>query len=403
MAKIRNLRAYPVNDSRGVQTIEVEIELENGYRTKASVPSGVSSGNTSDVHLVDPMAAIRNIESDIAPKLIGDLVMDQLEIDGLMNQLDGTPNKYRLGANATLAVSLAAARAIAHNSNLPLYRYIGRIFDDEQSIKLPVPMFNAINGGQHADNNLDYQEFMAVPISGRTFEQKLEMGIKIFDELKRVLEKKALKTRVGDEGGYAPDLDTNEMALGLMVEAIEAAGYKAGKDVFLSLDVAASYLPPTFQMMTQHYIDIITNYPIISIEDPLPADDWHWWAQLNTDMIEANKKGKNVYLVGDDIFATNLNRFRQGINERVGNAILVKINQAGTLSEILDVIRLAKTSNYECMISHRAGETLDTFISDLAVGVGAGFVKAGAPNSEHQERMVKYQRLVDIEKELLGT
>lgn len=399
MRKILNIKAYPINDSRGDQTLEVEVELENGYKTRASVPSGVTQVG-ADVHNVDVSVAVRNIERDIAPKLIGINADDLAQIDKIMIDLDGTPDKSRLGANATLCVSLAIARAIAYSDSLPLYKFIGKIFDDGQSIGLPTPMFNTINGGQHAENNIDYQEFMAVPVGGKSFKDKLDMGINIFNKLKNVLEAKDLKIGTGDEGGYAPDLDTNEMALGLMVEAIKEAGYTSGKDVFLAIDVAASYLPPTFQLTNQHYVNLLRTYPIMYLEDPLPADDWHWWTQLGLEMTELVKEGKKILLVGDDIFATNINRFRQGVRENVGNAILIKSNQVGTLSEILEVIKLAKDNGYMHIISHRAGETDDTFIADLAVGTGAQYMKAGAPNLQHKERMVKYDRLVEIENEL---
>lgn len=399
MRKISSIKAYPINDSRGDQTLEVEIGLENGFKTRASVPSGASQPN-SNMHNVDVSVAVRNIESDIAPVLIGIQLIDQAQIDKIIIELDGTPDKSRLGSNATLAVSLAAARAIAYLDSLPLYRYIGKIFDGEKSLALPIPMFNTINGGQHADNNIDYQEFMAVPVSPKTFKAKLEVGIEVFNRLRIVLEAKGLKVGTGDEGGYAPDLDTNEMALGLMVEAIKASGYVSGKDIFLAIDVAASYLPPTFQLTNQHYVDLLETYPIIYLEDPLPPDDWHWWTQLGLEMNQLAKAGRKVMLVGDDIYSTNLDRFRQGIKENVGNAILIKSNQVGTLTELLEVIKLAKDNNYTHIISHRAGETEDTFISDLAVGTGAEYIKAGAPNLQHRERMLKYERLVEIEAEL---
>lgn len=399
MAKIASINAYPISDSRGDQTIEVTVELDNGFKTRASVPSGVAQGN-AEVHLVDVSVAVRNITQDIAPKLVGMDASDLEAIDKSMIDLDGTPDKSRLGANSTLVVSMAVARAIAYCDSLPLYKYIGKVFDGAKSLELPIPMFNTINGGQHASNNIDYQEFMAVPTGGKTFKEKLEMGINVFNELKNVLESKDLKIGTGDEGGYAPDLDTNEMALGLMLDAIKKAGYIPGKDVFLGIDVAASYLPPTFQLTNQHYVNLLRTYPIMYLEDPLPADDWHWWTQLGLEMNELVKEGKKVLLVGDDIFATNINRFRQGVRETVGNAILIKINQVGTLTEILEVIKLAKESGYKHIISHRAGETDDTFIADLAVGTGAACMKAGAPNLQHKERMVKYDRLVEIEAEM---
>jgi enolase len=299
-------------------------------------------------------------------------------------------------------VSLAASKAAAKTLSLPLYRYIGRLLDGERSIKLPVPMFNVINGGQHANNNIDFQEFMAVPTGFKTFQERLDAGKNIFNSLRLVLEERNLKTDVGDEGGYAPDLDTNEMAFGLMEEATKQAGFTVGKDVYLAIDVAAAYLPPTFQLTTEHYVDLIKTYPIISIEDPLPSDDWHWWGQLKKAIDLSNKTGRPVYIVGDDIFMTHSDRLRKGITEAVANAVLIKINQVGTLTETLDTIKLAKENNYTTIVSHRAGETLDTFISDLAVGTGADFMKAGAPNDYHMERMSKYIRLVEIEKEILG-
>ncbi|MDO8513405.1 MAG: phosphopyruvate hydratase [bacterium] len=398
MSKLVGIKAYPINDSRGDKTLEVEVELDNGYKAKASVPSG--GGQANVVHVVDVSVAVRNVEGDIKPKLIGLELTDQAAIDKIITDLDGTPDKSRLGANTTLAVSIAMARALAKSNSVSLFEHIGRSFDEGKSIKMPTPVFNAINGGQHADNNIDYQEFMTVPVGPPSFKEKLDAGMNIFNKLKAVLEAKGLKTGVGDEGGYAPDLDTNEMALGLLLEAIKEAGYIPGKDVFLAIDVAASFLPPTFQLTDKHYVDLLKTYPIIYLEDPLPADDWHWWTQLDIQMHEIDREGKTVFLVGDDIFSTNADRLRQGVKENVGNAILIKPNQAGTISEILDVIRVAKENNYVHIISHRAGETEDSFIADLAVGTGAGYIKAGAPNPEHRERMVKYERLAEIEQEL---
>lgn len=399
MNSISGVKANQIKDSRGKPTVEVTIETNDGKKAKASVPSGASTGS-GEAKVVEVDKAIENIEKEIAPKIIGQMVTAQRDIDRMMIDLDGTENKERLGANAILGVSLACARAAAESKNIPLFQYIDSLMPEGKNVSMPVPMFNLINGGKHAHNNIDFQEFMVVPSGINGFKNQLNAGVKIFETLKTVLENKGLKTNMGDEGGYAPDLDTNEMAFGLLMEAIEAAGFRPGKEVFLALDVAASSLPPTFQLNTDRYHSLVNTFPIISIEDPLPEDDWHWWAQLKLEMDQRNKTGRQIHLIGDDLFVTHIDRLRKGINQYVANAILVKVNQVGTLSETLDVVGLAKENNYTHIVSHRSGETGDSFIADLAVGTGAQYIKAGAPNKEHAERMAKYDRLVEIEKEL---
>ncbi len=400
MSQIRAIQAEAISDSRGKPTLEVKVETNDEQIASASVPSGASKG-TFEAVAIEVNQAIENINNDIAPQLINKEITAQKEIDKMMIELDGTTNKEKLGANAILGVSLAIARTASQAQGMPLYQYIHSLYGGGE-IGIPTPMLNLINGGKHAHNNIDYQEFMIVPTGFKTFKDKMSVGKKIFQKLRTVLEHRGLKTNTGDEGGYAPDLDTNEMAFGLLDEAIEQAGYKPGVNVFLALDVAASSLPPTFQLNVEHYLDIIKTFPIISLEDPLPEEDWDRWAQLKLEISQKHKKNYKVDLIGDDLFVTHPDRLQKGINDFVATAILVKLNQIGTLTETLDVIKLAKQNNYKHIISHRSGETFDTFIADLAVGTNADYIKAGAPNEEHRERTIKYQRLIEIEEELQG-
>lgn len=401
MSNIKKILAREIKDSRNKPTIQVEVTLDDDVKASASVPSGASTG-AHEAKTVEVPVAIANVNSILNEILIGFDASKQVEIDQIMIDRDGTPDKSKLGANAILPVSLAVSRASAKSQNIPLYQYIRNLINPNISNdKIPIPMFNIINGGKHAQNNIDFQEFMIVPTGFPTFAEQLAVGQSIFLELRRVLEKYNLNTNIGDEGGYAPDLDTNEQAFGLMEDAIRQAGFAPGKQVFLALDVAASSLPPTFQLDTKLYLSMIENFPIISIEDPLPEDDWHWWGQLKLEIEKNNKTGRRILIIGDDLFVTNLKRLDKGINELVANSILIKTNQVGTLSETLDVIRLARQNEYTLVISHRSGETLDSYIADLAFGSDASYIKAGAPNPQHQERMVKYQRLVEIEQEIL--
>lgn len=412
MSEIVSIAARQILDSRGNPTVEVEVELESGATGRAAVPSGASTGTHEAVELRDGnnalyggkgvLKAVDNVEQLIAPELEGMLAVDQLAIDQAMLDLDGTDNKARLGANAILAVSLAVARAAADDCGQPLYAYLGGPF----AHLLPVPMMNIVNGGQHADNTVDIQEFMIMPAGLSTFSDGLRCGTEIFHSLKSVLKKRGLATGVGDEGGFAPELKSNEEALELIMEAIEKAGYKAGKHVFLALDVAASefYKDGKYVFtkskapdrdsagMVEMYKDWTSKFPIISIEDGLSEDDWDGWAQLSKAL------GKNVQLVGDDLFVTNPKRLQEGIDKGVGNSILVKVNQIGSLSETLRCIDLAKRNGYTSVISHRSGETEDPFIADLAVATNAGQIKTGSLC--RSERVAKYNQLLRIEEQL---
>lgn len=408
--RIIEVKAREVLDSRGNPTLEAEILLHGGWRGRAAVPSGASTGAFEAVELRDGdekrylgrgvLKAVANVNKRIAPAVCGLSVLDQARLDELMIELDGTPNKEELGANAILAVSLAAARAAATMLDLPLYRYLGGL----QGTLLPVPFMNILNGGQHADNNVDIQEFMIVPAGAESFTQALRMGTEVFHHLKKILAARGLHTAVGDEGGFAPDLESNAAALDVITEAITAAGYRPGEDIYLALDVAATELlqngryhlegkPYTGEEMIDYYSSLGQRYPIISIEDGLGEEDWDGWAKLT------EKLGSKMMLVGDDLFVTNPRRFALGIEKGVGNAILVKLNQIGTLSETLEAVTLAHRSGYGAIISHRSGETDDSFIADLAVAVRAGMIKTGAPS--RVDRVAKYNRLLHAE-ELLG-
>ena len=412
MSKIKQVLAREILDSRGNPTVEVDIVLEwGGGFGRAAVPSGASTGAFEAVELRDNderrylgkgvLKALRSVNEIIAPRLISRNVLDQAELDNFLLELDGTENKEKLGANALLGVSLSIARAAASFLGLPLYRYIGGV----QANLLPLPMLNILNGGKHADNNVDIQEFMIMPVGAASFREGLRMGAEIFHSLKKVLQDKGLNTAVGDEGGFAPNLASNEAALEVIIKAITRAGYTPGEEVVLSLDVAASEiyreesyhlagegLVKTSSEMIAYYRKLVDSYPIVSIEDGLDEEDWAGWKELTDEL------GERVQLVGDDIFVTNIKRLQRGIETGTGNAILIKLNQIGTLTETLETIDLAKRAGYNCIISHRSGETADTTIADLAVATGAGQIKTGAPS--RSERVAKYNQLLRIEEEL---
>lgn len=415
--EIVDVEALEILDSRGNPTIQVEVVLDGGYRGIASVPSGASTGSFEAVELRDGdktryfgkgvQKAVENVNKKIAKKIIGMNVYEQRKIDQELVKLDDTPNKSNLGANSLLGVSLAVAKAAAESLNMELYEYIGGI----QAKELPVPMMNILNGGKHSDNNISIQEFMIMPIGEITFQERLKRGVEVYHTLKKVLKEKGYSVGVGDEGGFAPDLENEEQALDLIMEAIKKAGYEPGKDVVLALDIASTEMYDeaqkigkdgyyfwktkqlkTKQEMIQYIIDLCEKYPIISIEDGLAEEDWESWKELT------NKIGDKVQLVGDDLFVTNPKRLRNGIEKNIANAILIKPNQIGTLSETLDTIYMAKSNGYKTVISHRSGETDDTTIADIAVGVNGGQIKTGAPC--RIDRVAKYNRLLKIEKEL---
>ncbi|MEQ8200374.1 MAG: phosphopyruvate hydratase [Syntrophomonadaceae bacterium] len=411
MSTIIDVFAREVLDSRGNPTVEVEVVLEDGSTGVAMVPSGASTGAHEAVELRDGdpnryggkgvLQAVKNVNDIIAPEVIGMDTLHQIDIDTLMIDLDGTPNKGKLGANAILGVSLAVARAAAAYLNMPLYQYIGGL----NAKQLPVPIMNILNGGKHADNNVDIQEFMVVPCGAPTFAEGLRMGVEVYHSLKKVLADRGLATSVGDEGGFAPNLPSNEAALDVIMEAIDRAGYAAGTDICLAVDVAATelYKDGKYHLagnnlvlnpdeMVDFYEQLTQKYPLISIEDGLAEDDWEGWKKL-TDRI-----GARVQLVGDDLFVTNSQRLAQGIEAGVCNSILIKLNQIGTLTETLDTIELAKRHGYTCVISHRSGETEDSTMADVAVAVNAGQIKSGAP--ARTDRIAKYNRLLRIEEEL---
>ncbi len=403
------ITAHEILDSRGRPTLETLVGLANGATGLAQVPSGASTG-TFEAHELrdgDPnrydgkgvLQAVENILSEIQPELQGEDALEQAQIDQLMIDLDGTPNKSRLGANAILGVSLATAKAAADAVGLPLYKYLGGPFAN----LLPVPLMNVLNGGAHADNNVDIQEFMIVPIGAASFREALRYGAEVFAVLKKVLHQKGLTTSVGDEGGFAPNLDSNAAALDLLITAIEQAGYKPGEDIALALDVAANELLQDGQYhfegqarsaadMVNYYEQLLGNYPILSIEDGLAEEDWSGWQALNAQL------GSRLQLVGDDLFVTNLTRLQKGIDSAAANAILIKLNQIGTLTETVSAIQLATQSGFRSVISHRSGETEDTTIADLAVATRAGQIKTGSLC--RSERIAKYNQLLRIEDEL---
>ncbi|MFA5536064.1 MAG: phosphopyruvate hydratase [Bacillota bacterium] len=411
MSKIANIFAREILDSRGNPTIEVEVQLEDGSFGRAAVPSGASTGAYEAVELRDGdksrylgkgvLTAVNNVNQIIKPVLLGFSGLNQAAIDQKLVELDGTPNKGKLGANALLGVSLAVAKAAADYLGLPLYRYIG----GSNGKQLPLPMMNILNGGEHADNNVDIQEFMIMPVGAKSFREGLRMGAEVFHQLKKVLKSKSLNTAVGDEGGFAPNLNSNEEALEVIMEAITAAGYRLGDDFGLALDVAATELyqegkyvfkgqglTRTSQEMVEYYANLIERYPIISIEDGLSEDDWEGWKALTA------RVGSKIQLVGDDLFVTNTEKLAKGIETGTANSILIKVNQIGTLTETLDAIEMAKKAGYTAVISHRSGETEDSTIADLAVATNAGQIKTGAPS--RTDRVAKYNQLLRIEEDL---
>ncbi len=409
--KIEKVIAREVLDSRGNPTVEAEVHLDSGFHGRAIVPSGASTGAHETLELRDGDAgrylgkgvlkAVQNVNEALGPAVVGLDASDQNLIDATLLATDGTPNKGKLGGNAILAVSLATARAAASELDIPLYRYLG----GSNAKTLPVPMMNVINGGAHADNSVDFQEFMIMPVGAPTFREALRYGAETFHTLKKVLSAKGYNTNVGDEGGFAPDLKSNEEALDVLLEAIQKAGYEPGKDIMIALDPAVTelYKDGSYHLesegrvlstgeMVDFWADWASRYPIVSIEDGLAEDDWDGWAQLTA------KIGDKVQLVGDDLFVTNPERLQRGIDSKVGNAILVKVNQIGSLTESMDAIELAKRHHYGTVISHRSGESEDAFIADLAVATNAGQIKTGS--ASRSDRIAKYNQLLRIEDQL---
>jgi enolase 1/2/3 len=416
MSSIIEIRARQILDSRGNPTVEADVLLADGAMGRAAVPSGASTGEHEAVELRDDdpkiykgksvLKAVENVNDEIAAALGGMDASDQRGLDARMIELDGTENKARLGANAILAVSMGAARAMANSLKIPLYRYLG----GATANLLPVPMMNILNGGAHADNNVDFQEFMAMPVGAESFSQALRWGAEVFHTLKGVLKKRGYNTAVGDEGGFAPSLKSNVEAIEVILEAIQQAGYRPGDDIAIALDPAASELykegngnylfwksdkqSKTSEEMVRYWAKWVRDYPIVSLEDGLAEDDWEGWKMLTQEL------GSKIQLVGDDLFVTNTERLQQGIDDGAANSILIKVNQIGTVSETLDAIELAKRNGYTAVISHRSGETEDTFIADLAVATGAGQIKTGS--ASRTDRIAKYNQLLRIEEELGG-
>ncbi|MGD8534797.1 MAG: phosphopyruvate hydratase [Candidatus Aminicenantes bacterium] len=414
MAKttIEEIRAREILDSRGNPTVSTQVTLESGVRGEAAVPSGASTGTHEALELRDEdssrylgkgvLKAVANVKEIIAPEIVGMDALQQEELDRRLIQLDGTPSKKKLGANAILSVSMAAAQAASRALNMPLYQYLGK----KEDYLLPVPLINILNGGSHADNNVDIQEFMIAPLGSPNFSEAIRASAEVFHHLKKILRKKEYSTAVGDEGGFAPNLKSNEEALDLILESIEDAGYKPGKDIHLALDAAASefYSDDKYVFkksdgskrssteMVEFYQNLVENYPIISIEDGFAEDDWEGW-KLMTDAL-----GDKIQIVGDDIFVTNLERFKKGVNQGIGNSILIKLNQIGSLSETTETVRFAHKNGYSAVISHRSGETEDTFIADLSVALNTGQIKTGSLS--RSERVAKYNRLLEIEEDL---
>ncbi len=408
---IVDVKAREILDSRGNPTVEVDVILAGGILGRGAVPSGASTGSREAIELRDGdkdrflgkgvLKAVENVNNEIAPVIIGMNALNQRAIDDKIIELDGTDNKGRLGANALLGVSMAVAKAAAQALEIPLYRYLGGL----QAVEFPVPMMNVLNGGAHADNNVDLQEFMIMPVGAESFSEALQMGAETYHNLKKLLKGKGLSTGVGDEGGFAPDLKSNEEALQLLVEAIKAAGYEPGEDICIAIDAASSEFYKdgkyfiegdtngrTSSDMISIYADWLEKYPIISIEDGLCESDWEGWEELTEQL------GDSVQLVGDDLFVTNAKILAEGIERGIANSILIKLNQIGTVSETLDTIRLAQENGYTTVISHRSGETEDSFIADLAVAVNAGQIKTGAP--ARSERVAKFNQLLRIEEDL---
>jgi enolase len=414
MSAIVSIHARQILDSRGNPTVEVEVALESGARGMAAVPSGASTGEFEAVELRDGgdawagkgvCQAVANVNGEIAAALRGFDAADQGGLDAKMIELDGTPNKGKLGANAILGVSLAAAKASAMLAGEPLFRYLAALYGGEEPTLLPVPMMNVLNGGAHADNSVDFQEFMVVPAGAASFSECLRVGTEVFHALKKSLSAAGLSTAGGDEGGFAPNLESNEAALQAVLKGVEAAGYVPGTDVFIALDPATSEIfeggayvlehegrSLSSEEMASYWEGACSRYPIVSIEDGMDEEDWDGWKLLT------EKLGERVQLVGDDLFVTNPERLRRGIDLGVGNSILVKVNQIGTLTETLEAIRIARGAGYSAVISHRSGETEDTTIADLAVATGVGQIKTGAPS--RSDRVAKYNRLLRIEEEL---
>jgi len=417
MAKIKQVKAREILDSRGNPTVEVEVILKNGVMGRAAVPSGASTGSFEAVELRDGdknrylgkgvLNAVKNVNEIIAPKLVGKNPEKQAEIDSLLNELDGTNNKGKLGANAILGVSLACAKASAINKNKSIYEYLNK-----DGVTLPVPMMNIINGGKHADNSINIQECMIMPVGAKTFRQALQMCAEVFHNLKAILKSKGLSTAVGDEGGFAPNLKNDEEAFKLICEAIKKAGYKEKTDFCIAVDVAATEMYNeaiekgktgeyhfwktgeffTAEQLVKYYENLVKKYPIISIEDGVSEEDWSTWELLT------KKLGKKVQLVGDDLFVTNVERLKKGIDKKVANSILIKVNQIGSLTETLEAMELAKKAGYTSIVSHRSGETEDTTIADIAVATNCGQIKTGAPS--RTDRVAKYNQLLRIEEEL---
>ena len=414
MSNIIDISARQILDSRGNPTVEVDVFTEYGAAGRAAVPSGASTGTHEAVELRDGddsrwmgkgvEQAVENVLTILAPELLGVSVLDQNYIDDLMLEVDGTPNKARVGANAILAVSMACAKAAANELGLPLYRYIG----GTNANTLPVPLMNILNGGAHADNKIDFQEFMIAPVCGGSFSEALRAGVEVFHHLKKILKKNGYSTNVGDEGGYAPDIQSNEEAIETVLMAIEAAGYRPGEDIYIAMDAATSefYNAETglytfkkssgkqmnSEEMVQYWSEWCNRYPIVSIEDGLAEDDWSGWKKLTSAI------GSKVQLVGDDLFVTNVTRLQKGIDENIANSILVKVNQIGSLTETINAVNLAHRNRYTSVMSHRSGETEDTTIADLAVALNCGQIKTGS--ASRSDRIAKYNQLIRIEEEL---
>ena len=411
MSTIKSVHAREILDSRGNPTVEVEVELDDKTIGRAAVPSGASTGAFEAAELRDGgvrylgkgvQTAVNNVNKKIAPVVIGLDAQAQRDLDMKMIELDGSKNKSNLGANAILGVSLATARAVALSKNQSLFKYLG----GQEAKTLPVPMMNILNGGAHADTNVDIQEFMIAPIGAENFKESIRWGAEIYHSLKSVLKKKGLATSIGDEGGFAPNLESNRAALDLILVAIESAGFKAGSQIALAMDVAATEFfadgkykfegkQLTSDQMIDYYSELVQSYPLVSIEDPLDEDDWSGWAKLTANL------GEKIQIVGDDLFVTNPERLQRGIDSKTANALLVKVNQIGSLTETIDAVNLAHKNNYKSMMSHRSGETEDTTIADLAVALNCGQIKTGAP--ARSERVAKYNQLLRIEEELGST
>ena len=411
MSTIKSVHAREILDSRGNPTVEVEVELDVKTVGRAAVPSGASTGAFEAAELRDGgsrylgkgvQTAVNNVNNKIAPVVIGLNAQAQRDLDVKMIELDGSKNKSNLGANAILGVSLATARAVALSKNQSLFKYLG----GQEAKTLPVPMMNILNGGAHADTNVDIQEFMIAPIGAENFKESIRWGAEIYHSLKSVLKKKGLATSIGDEGGFAPNLESNRAALDLILVAIESAGFKAGSQIALAMDVAATEFfadgkykfegkQLTSDQMIDYYSELVQSYPLVSIEDPLDEDDWSGWAKLTANL------GEKIQIVGDDLFVTNPERLQRGIDSKTANALLVKVNQIGSLTETIDAVNLAHKNNYKSMMSHRSGETEDTTIADLAVALNCGQIKTGAP--ARSERVAKYNQLLRIEEELGST